>query len=435
MEKKTVPSIYLKADNETGIVEHIIAVMGNVDMGGDVIHSGAFTKTISERGGKIRVLDNHNYDSVLRVVGKPVQMREISRGELPAEILDKYPDADGALWAKTQFLLDTPEGLGAFKRIKAGAVDEWSIGYDALDFDYERSEEDGKTIQDIRHLRTLRLWEYGPVIWGMNPATMTLSAKAVSGSTSLPLAPRDRPWDATSAVRRMRDWAGAEDVPNSKYRSGFFYYDPDNVDNFGAYKLPFADVIDGTLYAIPRGIFAVAGGRGVDAADIPPGDKEAIKGKVNSYYARMRREFDDDTLTSPFEKGEDGGEEVKDRFADRLYSGLVGYIQTSVKELVKGIEEEEKYKFISEMDERLAELCLTIPENIANIDIGAIEVEEVEEVGDLSETDGSEEETETGEHEEVGTEAENDQPPTFEEELLNVIDNELMDLDILEELT
>ena len=176
MERKTFQTVAIKLDEAQGIVEHIIAVMGNLDMGNDIIHPGAFAKTISERGTKVRVLDAHNTDSIMRVLGKPRSMREIGKHELPSDLLMKYPDANGALLVETQYLMNTPEGKGAFERIQSGAVDEYSIGYDPLDFDYSDIVHDGKKIT-ARNLRTLKLYEYSPVLWAMNPATATLSAK------------------------------------------------------------------------------------------------------------------------------------------------------------------------------------------------------------------------------------------------------------------
>jgi len=171
-EYKTVPFICLKTDDDLGIVDHLVTVFGIVDLGGDVSHPGSFTKTITERKDQIRVLDCHMRDSVMRVLGVPLDLREIGRDELPKELLETYPEATGALRAKTQFLLDTPEGQGAYTRIKAGAVSEFSYAYDTLDEDY--STKDG---HEVRNLRTMRLWEYGPVIFGMNPATEVLGVK------------------------------------------------------------------------------------------------------------------------------------------------------------------------------------------------------------------------------------------------------------------
>lgn len=178
-EYKTVPAFVktVQSDGEDlGVVEHLISVFGVEDLGGDVSHKGMFTKTIQERGEQIRVLDNHQKNSVNNVLGKPLELREVDRSELPQDVLQRYPDATGGLMAKTQFLLDTPEGKGAFTRLKHRAVSEFSFAYDALDYDFEQKGEGRR----IRHLRTVRLWEYGPVIFGMNPAAVAVSAKAAN---------------------------------------------------------------------------------------------------------------------------------------------------------------------------------------------------------------------------------------------------------------
>ncbi|MGZ4760092.1 MAG: hypothetical protein ACXV95_13605, partial [Acidimicrobiales bacterium] len=87
----------------------------------------------------------------------------------------------------------------------------------------------------------------------------------------LPLADRDREWDGDAADSRVRRWAGAEDGPNAKYRNAHVWYDGDKKGNFTAYKLLIADVIDGRLRAVPRGVMAAAavmqGSRG--GVDLP----------------------------------------------------------------------------------------------------------------------------------------------------------------------
>src|SRR5678815_4361461 len=44
---------------ETGVFYGTAAVYGNVDLGGDVIEAGAFTKSIAENGGKVPLLLDH----------------------------------------------------------------------------------------------------------------------------------------------------------------------------------------------------------------------------------------------------------------------------------------------------------------------------------------------------------------------------------------
>ena len=180
MYRKTLPSFGVKVvDENAGIVEHVFTVFGIVDLGRDISHPGSFSKTIQERGDKVIVLDAHKHDSVLAIIGKPLEIREIGRGQLPPSVLKEYPEATGGVWARTQFLLETPEGKGAFERIKAGALHEWSYGYDVIEQDTSTVKtKDGKDVV-VRNLRSIKLYEYSPVLWGMNPATITTSVKGL----------------------------------------------------------------------------------------------------------------------------------------------------------------------------------------------------------------------------------------------------------------
>lgn len=183
-EIKSFPALVTKVDAVEGIVEAFVAVMGNIDHGNDIIHPGAFSKTISERGLKIRVLDNHNAHSILNVVGKPIEIREVGKAELPPELLNKYPDATGGLFTKTQYLMGTEEGAGVFARIAAGAVDEYSIGFNIVKQDFSKVKQGEREIT-VRNLRELKLWEYSPVIWAMNDATTTVGVKSLAEARAL----------------------------------------------------------------------------------------------------------------------------------------------------------------------------------------------------------------------------------------------------------
>lgn len=176
---KAFPATVTAIDEDQGIVEAIVNVFGIIDDGDDIVHSGAFTKTLSENGRRVRVLDSHNNRSALSVVGRPVEMREVTRGELPSEILQQHPEATGGLYTKTQFLLNTPEGRGIFERIKAGALNEYSIGFDALDTDISKVDDPvtGKP-KVVRNIRQCRLWEYSIVTFGMNQSTTTIGVKS-----------------------------------------------------------------------------------------------------------------------------------------------------------------------------------------------------------------------------------------------------------------
>lgn len=121
-----------------------------------------------------------------------------------------------------------------------------------------------------------------------------LELRKVVGDTDWPLAPLDRPWDAGAASQRIQDWARKDDgtLDPDKLKRVHFYWDEEKPgENITAYKLLFCDVIDGRVKAVPRAIFAIAavlmGARG--GADIPDDEQEAIKKKVETYYARLDR--------------------------------------------------------------------------------------------------------------------------------------------------
>ncbi len=112
---------------------------------------------------------------------------------------------------------------------------------------------------------------------------------AVSAFQDYPLADRDREWDGSAAEKRIRAWAGADDEPNEKYRDAHVWYDSAKKDNFTAYKLLIADVVDGRPHAVPRAIMAAGnvmeGARG--GADLPEKDIDRVKSHLAKYYAKM----------------------------------------------------------------------------------------------------------------------------------------------------
>jgi hypothetical protein len=112
---------------------------------------------------------------------------------------------------------------------------------------------------------------------------------AVTSFQNLPLADRDRPWDGDAADKRVREWADATEEPDARYRDAHVWYDADNKDEFGAYKLLIADVIDGRLMAVPRAIMAAGnvmqGARG--GVKLPKSDIDRVKSHLAKYYDKM----------------------------------------------------------------------------------------------------------------------------------------------------
>lgn len=117
-------------------------------------------------------------------------------------------------------------------------------------------------------------------------------AKGVVPFQDLSLAPEDREWDAGEARKRIREWAGGDETDWAKYRKAFVWYDAENAETVGAYKLAIADVIDGGLKVVWRAVAAAMavmhGARG--GADIPDADNAGVVSHLERYYKKFDKE-------------------------------------------------------------------------------------------------------------------------------------------------
>jgi HK97 family phage prohead protease len=136
-----------KLDEEKRIFEGYAATW-DLDEGGDIIHQGAFSKTINERGNRIKVLWQH-YEAI----GKPIEMREDEKG----------------LYVKAQ-ISDTQLGRDAMQLLKDGVIDTMSIGYCVPE---------GKSdiIEGIRHIKEIKLYEFSVVTFPMNEKAIITNVK------------------------------------------------------------------------------------------------------------------------------------------------------------------------------------------------------------------------------------------------------------------
>ncbi len=290
-------------------------VFGVVDSYGTVFDKGCFTKTIKEHDGEFPVLWFHD----------------------PREPLCLAAHTEDDKGLRVEGHLDLSIDLG--RRIRsgmvAGYIDCMSIGFRVVKDVTEDEELHFKEVglwesslltrnfaatpgADVDYVRALpdlvarinaigqgaAAAELGAAVADLRVLLDETFDRGVNGAANLPLAPLDRPWDKAKAEKRVRKLTGADDEPNAKYRRAWFWFDSEEPEEFGSYKLLFADVIDGELKAIPRAIFAVAavlmGARG--GVDIPAADKEGVKRRVERYYAKMRKEFDDDDIIPPWKR-------------------------------------------------------------------------------------------------------------------------------------
>jgi len=143
-EQKVFDFTLSNLDYSGRTLEGYASVFGVVDLGQDIVHPGAFAKTLAERGNKLRFLWQHN---PAEPIGKILEAREDERG----------------LYIKA-IVSDTARGRDALALLRDGAISGLSIGYDAIQPDYSK-DANGNT---VRNLRQIRLWEASLVTMAMN---------------------------------------------------------------------------------------------------------------------------------------------------------------------------------------------------------------------------------------------------------------------------
>ncbi|MBU6429335.1 MAG: DUF2213 domain-containing protein, partial [Cyanobacteria bacterium REEB65] len=163
---------------------------------------------------------------------------------------------------------------------------------------------------------------------------------AATAAHDLPLLnDRNRAWDADGAEQRVRRWASSDGSGDKdkidwpKYARAFAWVDLDKPKNFGGYKLPFADVVDGKLVAVPRGVFsdgaALMGSRG--GVKIPPADVAGVKKRLEPLFRKMSEAFNDRGIVPPWEKegrtDREGRTDSVMRGVHRIDRGAVGSVE------------------------------------------------------------------------------------------------------------
>ena len=162
--KNTRAAIEQKADGENGAL-HIrayVLAFGNIDSYGDIIEPGACDEFLkSENADRMRLCYQHDLDQVIGV------------------ITAKGVDGRG-MWIEAD-VLDTTIGADVQKLLKAGAIDEFSIGYVANKWSYSQTE----TGEQVRHLEAITIWEASPVTRAANPLAVLLDAKSEEAKNAL----------------------------------------------------------------------------------------------------------------------------------------------------------------------------------------------------------------------------------------------------------
>jgi HK97 family phage prohead protease len=175
------------------------------DLGGDVIHQGAFKRTLNawkSSGRVLPLIDQHNYGSIRSVIGKLVSASETDAG-----------------LETTWQVIEGPDGDEALRRLKGGFIDGLSIGYEPVKWEMVRAEGD-EPWEATRHLKEVKLLEVSLVIWPMNEGarvdtdsvkSLTAALKAGKLSDEQVQEIRALPEDAKNRIRALLDAAPPAD--------------------------------------------------------------------------------------------------------------------------------------------------------------------------------------------------------------------------------
>lgn len=147
MKHKLTFPFQVKDADDTGTFSGLASVYGNVDLGGDVVERGAFSKTLSENP-TVPVLWQHDSREV---IGSGV-LRNTREGLAIDATLD----------------MEDPVAQKAYRKLKKGYMKGLSIGFDTMEDEVKNN---------IRHLKEIKLWEVSVVTFPMQLGAMVNSVK------------------------------------------------------------------------------------------------------------------------------------------------------------------------------------------------------------------------------------------------------------------
>lgn len=169
-------AVEFKALDEPGTFSGYASVFGNVDHGGDIVHSGAFKRTLSHyRQSKKRIPLLYSHETGLNEVVGYVDPDDLAE------------DGKGLQLKKGVLLVDELESARkAHVLMKNGVLTTMSFGYDAIKKDFTGG---------VRNLREVKLYEISLVLWPMNEESQVTDVK---GAT----APQHKAADFATILRR-----------------------------------------------------------------------------------------------------------------------------------------------------------------------------------------------------------------------------------------
>lgn len=151
-EHGTFTELDIKAVGDDGLFAGYASLFGVEDLGRDVVTAGAFQKSLKARpAARIKMLREHD-------TGNPIG------------VWDEVVEDGKGLRVKGRLVLDTVLGRETHSLLKAGALDQLSIGYRTKSFRMDRT-------KGVRHLDEVDLHEISIVTFAMLPSATVSSVK------------------------------------------------------------------------------------------------------------------------------------------------------------------------------------------------------------------------------------------------------------------
>lgn len=156
MEKKNL-NFEIKAHEDGSFVGYG-STFGNVDLVGDIVQKGAFTKSIEKKGASgVKMFLQHNSNDI---IGKFTEI---------------YEDAKGLVIKGKFFLGDIQKASETHFLMKQGEITQFSIGYRVISKSFDSN---GNTL-----LKEIDLIEVSPVTFPANPEAQLVGVKSVKEMT------------------------------------------------------------------------------------------------------------------------------------------------------------------------------------------------------------------------------------------------------------
>lgn len=137
-----------------GVIEGYFSMFGNVDSDNDMIMPGAYTKTLTENGPRIKHLWQH-------IVDDPIAKPDLSQDSKGLKFFSR--------------ISKTPSGIKALTLYADGVIDEHSVGFQTI-----KKQKKG----NYTEITEIKLWEGSTVTWGANQFAQGGPAKSMFKDTA-----------------------------------------------------------------------------------------------------------------------------------------------------------------------------------------------------------------------------------------------------------